>query len=438
MKCSKCGYDIPDGASFCRNCGEKVAAAQERYCVHCGAKLDSDSVFCTECGSRNDGITSANEQPGTTVAAEQSEYTYNANAGVGRTPKSDADKKKTAVIAAVAAVVAFAVIVIVGGYMIKETRKNIPSSSVSESKNTKKDKKASKPKSNRAKKNKKKVNEISRDTVEGIVAASLPNTNVGIYVKNLSNGYEFGYRENESFLASAMGQVVILDTLSDIMRKQDISPDDEYLYFSYMPNGKEAPDSKNQNGDSLGLKKYIEDVAVYGDNNKSNTLVDYIARLGGAASGFDVINKSLSDKGMTVTKINRKTFINPALVDNSVTPNVTSPKEIAGIFEELINKSAYGSKSYMTNIFRCQSTDGSPVGMKKFIPDKYTSCNANALTGTSTNDVALISDGKTEIAVAILMQTDDAHAKTENDAARKAQQQQLIEYIVQNQFSSGE
>ena len=49
MQCSACGRDNPEGAKFCRGCGESVAV--EVACAACGTKNIADSAFCVECGA---------------------------------------------------------------------------------------------------------------------------------------------------------------------------------------------------------------------------------------------------------------------------------------------------------------------------------------------------------------------------------------------------
>ena len=119
------------------------------------------------------------------------------------------------------------------------------------------------------------INAIDSSVVSDIISDNSSYTDFGIYVKNLENGYEFGYNEDNEFLASAMAQIVILDTLSDVVDEYNIDIEEETLLFTYLPNGKEAPESPSEDGEYLTIKQCVEDVAVYGDNNKSNHLVDY-------------------------------------------------------------------------------------------------------------------------------------------------------------------
>ncbi len=46
MICPKCQTDLPDGAKFCKKCGQKI----EMACPECGKNIPPDSKFCLECG----------------------------------------------------------------------------------------------------------------------------------------------------------------------------------------------------------------------------------------------------------------------------------------------------------------------------------------------------------------------------------------------------
>ena len=47
MICPKCQTNLPDGAKFCKECGQKI----EMVCPECGKSLPPDSKFCLECGN---------------------------------------------------------------------------------------------------------------------------------------------------------------------------------------------------------------------------------------------------------------------------------------------------------------------------------------------------------------------------------------------------
>lgn len=50
MKCPKCGQDVPAGAKFCPNCGEKMNV--QKFCPNCGKPLTPGAKFCSECGQK--------------------------------------------------------------------------------------------------------------------------------------------------------------------------------------------------------------------------------------------------------------------------------------------------------------------------------------------------------------------------------------------------
>lgn len=57
MICKKCGQEIPSGAKFCTNCGEKIEDTSEfKICPKCGEECRKDAKFCTNCGANFDNI----------------------------------------------------------------------------------------------------------------------------------------------------------------------------------------------------------------------------------------------------------------------------------------------------------------------------------------------------------------------------------------------
>ena len=51
MRCPKCGFDNPNDANYCINCGSKIEIDNSKICPKCGQKNCSDSVFCSACGN---------------------------------------------------------------------------------------------------------------------------------------------------------------------------------------------------------------------------------------------------------------------------------------------------------------------------------------------------------------------------------------------------
>lgn len=50
MKCSKCGFENPNGFKFCGQCGSKLEVYNK--CPNCGTTFPSEGIFCPECGTR--------------------------------------------------------------------------------------------------------------------------------------------------------------------------------------------------------------------------------------------------------------------------------------------------------------------------------------------------------------------------------------------------
>ena len=88
------------------------------------------------------------------------------------------------------------------------------------------------------------------------------------------------------------------------------------------------------------------------------------------------------------------------------------------------------------NIFKSVAHDGKPIGLKKCVPAYYDVCNVNALNSQSTNNVAIISDGNTELAIAILSTTDESKTDVENNEDREIVIAELMKYILDTQFEN--
>lgn len=54
VKCLNCGADVPGGAKFCFNCGEKIGVPRKIYCSECGEPMLEDAKFCINCGARRE------------------------------------------------------------------------------------------------------------------------------------------------------------------------------------------------------------------------------------------------------------------------------------------------------------------------------------------------------------------------------------------------
>lgn len=450
--CPSCGVPVSEGVEFCGNCGSKLPVeppkespqptpetkpnSVDNICLSCGTRLSHDKKFCNVCGTPVGAERNIVPQQTSNNANSKQPTVASDSQIIGRAAAHAMDpapKKKTGLI--VTLIIVISLIVAAGGVVVYCYFNNLwffapsTSSAVSSTQEPENSMPVAIEPQNA-------VTPVDDNVIRNIIANNSSYTTYGVYVYNLTNGYEYGYNHHRSFLSSAMGQVVILETASQIIDMYDIDINNDSIRFDYLANGKEAPNSKNENGRYLPIKKYIEDVAVYGDNNKSNHLVDYIYTFGNAYdyNGFDVINRMQTTNGYSNTHINRKIFTDPRLVDESVPANSTTPYDIAHIFERLINNSSFGNKSYMMNIFCSVGYKGEPIGLKKYIPAYYSSCSANALTNQVTNDVAIISDGNTEIVVAIFCNTDENKTNVENNPQREKVQALILEHILDTQF----
>lgn len=64
IKCTKCGYELSDGAKFCGNCGTTVEAVSEKkFCAKCGSQLKPEAKFCGVCGETVAAAPTAEEKP---------------------------------------------------------------------------------------------------------------------------------------------------------------------------------------------------------------------------------------------------------------------------------------------------------------------------------------------------------------------------------------
>lgn len=279
------------------------------------------------------------------------------------------------------------------------------------------------------------ISEIDTSVINSYANAYTNYTDYGIIVDNLTTGYSYSYNSDNTFSSSALSQIVILDVMSDICNEQDVDIDDEYWYFSYLHNGKENPNSKYQDGTVLDLRSYIEDIAVYGDNNKANSMVDWIGYRTNRENGFDTINSYLRKNGYSDTLISRKIFTNASLIDTSAPANVTTPEDIYDMFKNLIDGLSFGNKRYMKNLFKCLDSEGEALGLKKYVPSYYDVCAVNACNTEVDHDVMLIENGGTKVFVVIMSQTESNRTQTETSEDRNNARQAMLDYILETQFN---
>ncbi|MBR5091706.1 MAG: zinc ribbon domain-containing protein [Ruminiclostridium sp.] len=107
MICNHCGAENDEGAVFCEECGQKIAAPVQtkNICPHCGAEYEEGTVFCDECGKE---IT-ADEPEQQSVVDEPAVPQADGTAAATKKAKGI----KIAVIAAAAAVVIAVIVFLV-------------------------------------------------------------------------------------------------------------------------------------------------------------------------------------------------------------------------------------------------------------------------------------------------------------------------------------
>ncbi len=401
------------------------------FCENCGCKLNDDDVFCASCGAR------VIKNP---INPTEQIHINNQVAPV---------KNNNGLIIAIA--IFSAVLLVLAGVLLfmlsgsddnGETREKDTISQIdkdddiSDDSNKKKEKELEDKKAKLKEQLKKSIHKIDDGTVANIVASDSISTRYGIYVKNLSNGYTYEYNGDDIYNASAMCQVVILDTLFKECVDHNININNAGMNFCYLPNGKMAPGSDSQDGQYFTIRQFAEAVAEYGDNNRTNQLVDYIGSINGDANGFNVINDTLRKNGHEKTLISRKiyTYQQQHLIDESAPINRTTPSEIAEIYYDFIYNKSIDDPEYLKNICRSIDVNGQPIGFKKFISPEYSVYNVNAFNTQSSNNVAIISNGKTDVLVSILSETPENTADSKSGDKRDAVIDRLIDYIVQVQF----
>ncbi len=99
-KCPKCGFENPEEAVFCINCGtrlEEPAGQKEKVCPNCGFVNPPTAQFCAKCGTnlveKDKGVAAPNNvpQPQQGDTSDLRAYTHTSNVG-GSTSQID-DKK---------------------------------------------------------------------------------------------------------------------------------------------------------------------------------------------------------------------------------------------------------------------------------------------------------------------------------------------------------
>lgn len=140
--CKNCGAKVKNGAKFCKDCGSPIeysdktkgslqnSSEDKHVCMNCGKELTGDEEFCTECGSPI-GLKTVRaedkifcENCGTEMSADVDfcpECGFGKRHSVASTPShSGRDRKVIYALIGVVAVLAVAILLLVGGVFHSE------------------------------------------------------------------------------------------------------------------------------------------------------------------------------------------------------------------------------------------------------------------------------------------------------------------------------
>ncbi len=269
--------------------------------------------------------------------------------------------------------------------------------------------------------------EIDSGTIKEIFSRYTSNTDYAVYVKNITNGYEYEYNAQYKMPPSAMTYIPICLALDNYAYNNGLNIDSDGFYFYYESNGRERPDSKWYDGKFLTLRSYLNSVLHYGDNNCANYLVDYMG-------GFDYVNSCIRNFGYNNTDVNRKIVLDSSKIDNTVSPNMSTAYDIGNMFERLIFNSRMLDKDYVLKTADYVDGKDKPYGVNELLGGKYTVASHCGENSASSNEVAYITDGTTEIVVCLMSLTDENYKSQEHVKIRRQALNDLFSYIADNQI----
>lgn len=157
--------------------------------------------------------------------------------------------------------------------------------------------------------------------------ASIPG-HVGFYYKNLVTGFEYGVREEETFLAASVIKFPILLHVLNRAAKGEISLSDKLT----VENREKVPScgGLNQFTDAVtaDVRTLCRLMIVLSDNTATNKLIRFC--------GMDRCNAAFREMGLEKTVLNRLLFDYEAAKRGF--QNYICPKEIGALLEQLYKK----------------------------------------------------------------------------------------------------
>lgn len=202
---------------------------------------------------------------------------------------------------------------------------------------------------------------------------------VGMYYKNLVTGDEFGYKEDESFLAASVIKLPILMVLSKLDGEKTLSMKDriEVRDEDKLPicgaltlfTGKVDCDIKTLSNLMISIS----------DNTATNLIIDYI--------GLNRLKEEFKKLGLGGTEINRKLFDEEA--GKRGLENYIVPKEIGGLLEKIYLREFFSKKvsEDIEEILLLQQINHKMCGR---IGEKYKVAHKTGEDDDLTNDVGIV------------------------------------------------
>lgn len=383
-------------------------------CKHCNSQISDSCTFCPICGNKTKNAATVREKP-------------------------TSAKEKTAANEIIIAFVCICVFLIVNAvmynfnfgvfYVIKKAYTFVSEHKTTETLNSSGIDGNTAPISTKTSDSddNKGMPKIDDRTIREIFNRYTSNTEYAVYVKNITGGYEYEYDAQRKLPPSAMTYIPICLALDNYAYSNGLNIDSDGFYFYYEPNGRERPDSEQYDGEFLTLRSYLYSVLHYGDNNCANYLVDYMG-------GFNYVNNCLRKLGYTDTEINRKIVMDSSKIDNTVSPNSSTAYDIGNMFKKLIFNSRVLDKNYVLNVADYADGNDKPYGVNELLGGKYTVASHCGENSVSSNEVAYITDGTTEIIVCLMSLTDDAYKSQEHVKIRRKALNDLFSYIADNQI----
>lgn len=181
------------------------------------------------------------------------------------------------------------------------------------------------------------------------------DSRIGIYVKDLSTGEEWGIDADGVYRPASTIKTCILWELYYQASKGDISLDEKIVVKEEEIVKGSGILKELEGGKELTLRELATLMMVISDNTATNVLMDRL--------GTDSINASMEAMGLTNTYLGRKMMLRNQR--GIASPNTTSPRDMGIILEKMVNtEEIFGDlKEEMLGILKRQQKNGNIPAM---------------------------------------------------------------------------